>query len=427
MNIRTLLIPATVAALVASSGAEVRPSMNIGVGTRAFSMANNYVALASDLSAVYWNPAGLAFLPVREFQIGLDGLRLSANSTIFNDKTDDSFMRLRLSQVGMLVSVPANRGGLTFAGAFLNPTIFDDIAAYTARYEDPDSPGDQIENTNDFGAHGGLRHWSLAFGTQVAKGFGVGLSASLVTGRQHREYIFESKVNGVTVPLVDGHMQSDGFYAGYDLRVGLMYNYLDKIRIGLRAAIPQVLMLRETQDTLSDDVLDSLLGDGSVLGGSTYEGTMYSSYTGALGLSATLPFMVVSAELRVRAPYGLVFVDDPGLSSSQANHACMEAGVGVEVPLVVIPMAARVGYSVGQVDNHAYVVKYSGMASPDWSDDGTVAESYRHLVTGGLGLIAGKCSIDLAYGHQMWSTSTDDVLKQDFAHDRLLLSVGFRW
>jgi len=316
------------------------------------------------------------------------------------------------------VSVPVNRGGLTFAGAFLNPIVFDDIATYSASYEDARNPGSQIDTRNDYGAYGGLRHWSLAFGTQVAKGFGVGLSASLVTGRQRSTAVFDSSYND-TVILANDQSQQQGVYAGYDVRVGLMYNYLDKFRVGLRIALPQVLFLREDFSVLNPD--------GSTLWDTTYEGTMYSSYTGALGASATLPFMVVSAEIRGRAPYGLVFVNDPGLSSSQAGRACMEAGVGAEVPLVVIPMAARAGYSVGQVDQHAYVVKYSGMASPQWSDDGTKAESYRHLISAGLGVVAGKCRIDLAYGHQMWSTSKDNVLTQDFSHDRLLLSVGFRY
>jgi hypothetical protein len=63
--------------------ADIATINQIGVGARAFSFANNYVALSNDLSGVFWNPGALSFLPVREFQFSTDLLR-KTDQTDFN-------------------------------------------------------------------------------------------------------------------------------------------------------------------------------------------------------------------------------------------------------------------------------------------------------------------------------------------------------
>lgn len=50
----------------AARSAETAAYLDIGVGARALSMGGAYTALADDVHAVYWNPAGLARLEKRE-------------------------------------------------------------------------------------------------------------------------------------------------------------------------------------------------------------------------------------------------------------------------------------------------------------------------------------------------------------------------
>ena len=65
---RTLKLAALlVLASQTSWGAETASFLNIGVGARGLGMAGAYTALADDVSALYWNPAGLAKLEKREF------------------------------------------------------------------------------------------------------------------------------------------------------------------------------------------------------------------------------------------------------------------------------------------------------------------------------------------------------------------------
>ena len=45
-----------------------------GVGARALGMGGAYTGVASDYSAIYWNPAGLAQMQYSEFSAGLSYL-----------------------------------------------------------------------------------------------------------------------------------------------------------------------------------------------------------------------------------------------------------------------------------------------------------------------------------------------------------------
>ena len=75
-----LLIAVIVVANVAAED-NVRFGFENGFGARAFSMANNYVALSNDLSAIYWNPAAMSFSLTREFQVTFDMSSLNGTST----------------------------------------------------------------------------------------------------------------------------------------------------------------------------------------------------------------------------------------------------------------------------------------------------------------------------------------------------------
>jgi hypothetical protein len=50
------------------TGTTAAPFLKIGVGGRAIGMGEAYVGLANDVSAIYWNPAGLSQLKRKEFE-----------------------------------------------------------------------------------------------------------------------------------------------------------------------------------------------------------------------------------------------------------------------------------------------------------------------------------------------------------------------
>lgn len=385
-------------------GAVIRPMQEVGVGVRALSLSGNFVALSNDMSALYWNPAALSFLPVREFQIGLDGYDFSSVSEFFGDKTTEDIRRFRLNTLGFMISVPASRGGLTIAAAYYSPVLFDDISDYSGSYT---LDGDNISIENRFKTSGGLRFWSGGFGLQVAPSLSAGATISLITGKENANYSFYSTANRISFDSYEWALE--GRYVGFDLRGGLLYQ-TDKFSAGMRFSIPQVIAFTER---FSD--LDTI-----------YKGKMYSSYSAAAGLGLTLPFITITAEGRVKFPFDFVFPSQDFPSGSQAGHYKVGGGVGIEVPVVVLPLLVRTGFSIDEVDLHSYAVKY-GKDKINWSDCGVSVGKNKSQFTAGIGYSGSSFSFDVSYGYSKWQLITRKHLKQDYTFQRAGVSLAIRY
>ena len=79
-----ILIPVFVFAGFPKAGTVAAPFLKIGVGARAVALGGNYVGLADDATALYWNPAGIT---------NLDKISFSATHTQwFADITHNAIM-----------------------------------------------------------------------------------------------------------------------------------------------------------------------------------------------------------------------------------------------------------------------------------------------------------------------------------------------
>jgi hypothetical protein len=217
----------------------------VGAGARAYSLANNYVALSNDVSGVFWNPAALSFLPIREFQISIDGLD-NHNSADFHGTNEVSDVRrLRMSNVGYLLSIPATQGGLSVAATVQTPYIFDDNPTFNGVYSNVKNQTIQIQQ--DYKGYGGLTLIGGAFGIQLAPGFGIGASVSIVSGSEKIHRIVDQKTNGVWLDVIndDYDYTAERKYIGYDCRLGLFYAPASIIRLGMRFSLPQQIWFDE--------------------------------------------------------------------------------------------------------------------------------------------------------------------------------------
>ena len=218
-----------------------------------------------------------------------------------------------------------------------------------------DKNGHSIQVSNDYRAYGDLNFWSGAFGLQVAPGLGIGAALSLVTGSE--------KINDVFVEDTDGFSERNNNYAydaertfsGYDIRLGLLYSPIEKVRIGARLVLPQTIWFNE------DPPIDA---------GFT-KGRLFSSYSGAIGISTVLPLATLSSEFRFRAPYDYANPQDIIPSSSPAHYSRVGAGLGAEIPLFVKNALLRLGYSWDQYDTHTFAIQYDNDTSQAvWGTDG---------------------------------------------------------
>src|SRR5690554_1884853 len=404
---------------VISSGAaaSMRISQQSGVGTRAAAMANNYVALSNDLSGLFWNPAGMAFSPVREFQTSLEGSRLNSESKFFGTGRFDDMQRLKISGAGLMMAIPATQGGLTVAGAFQYPIIFDDISSYNGSYLDVSNR--KIEVEHQLKNSGGLRLWSAGFGLQIAPSLAAGLALSLISGKDDA---VDNYMDIIDNDLYSHKIKIEGKYFGYDLRLGMMYR-TDLFGAGIRLCIPQIIKLREWEN-------------GDRIG----EALMYSSYSGAGGFSFSLPFVTVSVEGRATLPMDYLFPSEPIPSNSQASRFKKGGGIGLEFPMIVAPVLLRLGYSYDDLDLYKYVIRYEDQGSRyfDWYgyglehvpanvDQGIEVDKNRQQLTAGLGFFNSSASFDISYGYQFWSIITRKNLKQDYNMHRVSTSLAIRF
>ncbi|MBD3322906.1 MAG: hypothetical protein GF350_17550 [Chitinivibrionales bacterium] len=387
---------------LSSPGSGYRIIHKTGVGTRAYSMANNYVAVAQDLSALYWNPAGLAFLPVREFQISLFGQSQKSRSSLFGTEEIDHLQRLHLMQGGLVYAFPTSRGGFSLAGSYQNPVVFDDISTFSGTYGDT-----TVSST--YRTFGGLNFWSGGFGLQVAPGMGIGATMSIITGREQTRDTYSKTASG-SGEQFDDNIETG--YLGYDLRAGLLYSYRDKAFWGARLVFPRRIRFREE---FSEDFPDTA-------------GRLYSSYEAALGYAMELPYFTFSTEVHIRLPYTVVFPSEKILSKSGASSAKAGGGVGFEAPLFVNSTLVRAGYAYEEFDRYSFVAKYADQPFDEaWAPDGVDASQERHLVTTGFAWLVAQWNFEIGYGYQFWEVETNNTLTERYGFHRFLVSFSMRF
>jgi hypothetical protein len=380
MKIFTIVLILGLMGIAAAQTIGVPARSTIGVGTRAFAMGNSYVALSDDASAMFWNPAGLAFTPVREVIVGLSGF-FNGIETEFQQENVTSpnssvRPRVRPNLIALLRAIPTTRGGFSMAFGFQNPYISDDILKYNYQIA-----GDW--DTSNYRAFGQFNLWTAAFGLQVAPDFGVGAAVSLLTGRNtlrraSNKLYYEEKI-----------IQS---YLGADLRAGILYSMFDRLKLGLRIELPQFIIFDEeyTVEITSDSTVEE-----------PNNGRLKTGTAGAIGISYRFPFILVSAEVRARTP--IPDAEDESMYSFWK----VGAGAGVEVPLFVQSVFLRAGYSWQELDHYPLLIEYD-TPPPGFETDALLdVKKNEHLITAGLAFMTKHgLSFDLSYGFKFWEINS---------------------
>ncbi|NQU66885.1 MAG: PorV/PorQ family protein, partial [Candidatus Marinimicrobia bacterium] len=140
--------------------------LKIGVGARATSMGDAFVALSDDITCLYWNPGGLG--------------RLEKNSVIF--QATDWILDSRLSFVG--ISYKLSSKGVF--GLSMYSFSSGEIQETTLSY--PDGTGNTFSTANSC--------FGLTYSRQITDRFSAGLSLKYVT-----EQLYLEKANTVAMDV----------------------------------------------------------------------------------------------------------------------------------------------------------------------------------------------------------------------------------
>lgn len=377
-----------------------------GIGARAMAMGRAHVALSSDFSAVYWNPAGLGFTPVREIQIGLEGIKLGTN-TVFGSEDDDiAKTRMRLSHAGWVKAIPVEQGGFSFAIGYSSPITFDnaysffgndrlvgnDRIGYYYVIEDGDTVPDVLrsggslyyqEVTNT--VHGQLNMINVAAGWQIGPGLAIGFSVNPMFGRAHERLRMESSRNHNGDGLFQNSMETyQRSFGGIDVRMGFLFRPTERVSIGARFALPQYLSMK-----MDYEFFDSTYYVAEEFSDRV---TLKRPFTGAAGAGFVLPFGTMSLEGTFRAP----FFEAPE-HSSQAYFRLGAAG-GLEVPVPFIPVLVRGGYHWQEFDRYPYL--YGDGVSTGAVEPNIDSENGEHTASIGFAIMfKDVASLECAYSH----------------------------
>ncbi|MDR2591992.1 MAG: hypothetical protein LBC59_04205 [Chitinispirillales bacterium] len=436
-----LLLCLTSAALAQGSGIE------LGAGARAMAFANNHTAAANDLSAVYWNPAALGFLQVREAQVSFDAMRIGGTSELSGvgvsiprgAKLSDNRDRIRLSGIGAMTAIPTVQGGLTLAASFDRPYVFDDFTVYTYKV------GDETMKL-DGGGDGDLNRWSGAFGIQVAPKISIGLTMSIVSGSEEA-YNYQKSVSDFPENIYDGYPYLTDYYdvefqrkyLGYAISLGALCFPLDNLKVGLKVNFVDNVDFVETQHY-------KLFPDSSREKASPGKGHLYSAPSGALGAELTLPWLTAALDFRVTLPYTFILpsVDVKSMPDGlQARDLKVGAGLGLEAPVPNLPIVLRAGYSFDQYDLFPRIAKYEGDREDgiDWDvilGERTAwrAAGDRHTVAAGIGVFTSGFGLELSYAYQVWGVASETKTEEgkvsfrfneDYSSHRVMTAIIFRY
>ena len=407
-----------VAALCTASHARGRVAYEAAPGGRALSFAGNHVAAVNDISATYYNPGILAFMPVREFGLSVDGLSQTTATSLYGTTEEESLQRLRFEQAGVAYAAPTSRGGFTVGGLVCKPLIFDDVNVIDASTT---RDGSTYRTDRYYKVYGQLTHWSAGFGIQPAPRLGLGMSLGLVGGSEDMRYDLYKSRNGQVDPEgkpTDNDFEQDIHknLLGFDIRGGVAWELEKVMRLGFTLAFPQIVHFEERAEVAFPHLGyadPAIYRDG---------GNFRSSYRGAAGGVWYLPFATVTADVRFRAPYNLIFIDERIPSSSPAAHFRIGAGVAVEAP-VVRSLLLRAGYSWDEFDTHALLEDVKGLEI-DWSTNGIEASRNYHRLGAGLGYVYENIQLEFGYGVRFWDVTTRNIMTEEHVLHRISLAFA---
>lgn len=457
------------------------------MSARASAMGNAFVGLADDASALFWNPAGLGQIRKSDFTIGLTNLSTSNESTFLSAVVDADKSSTHLNQLSLVVPFPVTRGSLAFAGGYqrianfngtmaidafnanssIQTSLYDreDVwdLAWQLGLEDTSAVSYQREqgkgwlgipvNRNvsqsaEVLESGGLHQWSFGGSVELAPKLLVGLAMNILTGSYEYERTFSEadtrNLHSGTIYGVEDRARTDfqsmsvtdylhQDLSGWNLKIGVLYNVHDKLRIGASIQTPSLMTVEEDYrrkgTALFANTSEKWSLDALAI---TYD--INTPWQFSVGLSGNpVPYVTISADadftdytqLEFDVPAGSTLDDLNSVIRRQLRTTTnLRAGVEVNIPETDLFLRGGFGYAMTPYEEFK-----------DLSDYNTTTFS------GGIGyLIDQAFMINAAFILSQYSTSrvlyTDPDLtvpesaftaSEKIGHSRILVTASYRF
>ncbi len=454
----------------------------LGVGARALGMGDAYTGVASDYSAIFWNPAGLAQINRNEFSLGLSYLNNRDNSTFFGNQVSYTNNATDLNALGIVYPVPVRRGslvlafgyqrqadfttGVSFNGFNPNSSIIQTLAPNGQPYPANISLAEDLNvaiadtTTGKFfspingrltqigtAIEGkGLNNFSVAGGVEMSKNLYVGLTLTYLSGGYRYDRTYQEQDNlgvystpyafhgdSVAFDLKDLTLQDyiDDDITGVNALFGLMYSIPDRFRLGITIKTPTSFTIKETYGTTGTSTFTTADKNGNYSYGpfsnpGSVEYDVHTPWVFGMGVSFIIRDLVLSGDVNYTDWTQLEFAGNapPDLIATNNLFKTMFHGTanlrgGAEYEIRDYGVRLRAGFIYNPSP-------YEGAPS-------TYNQKY---VTGGLGFLMGESAmIDLAYAHGWWQSARDNydpsygasVVGEDVATNNFIMTFSYRF
>lgn len=247
-----------------------------GFGTRALAMGGAYTALANDYSGIYWNPAGLGSIDKTGIYAELSHLQFSNDALYMGNLTSNNQGFTKLKSLGFVMPLPTNQGSFVIAGGYNSVLDYDDHLYFEGFGDISNDIGFEIEDDNgdiyfypfDQGVYrqeevrseGSLRQWSLGGAIALSPNFTIGLTTSLVHGKEEYNFgfsqfdddnLYNEYPGDFDVYKVNQYLQSE--YLALNIKLGGMVDLNNMFKIGGVITLPSKYYVEETH-SFSDNL-----------------------------------------------------------------------------------------------------------------------------------------------------------------------------
>jgi long-chain fatty acid transport protein len=407
-----LLASATPVFAQDSQPVEIPFTSTLGFGARALGMGQAHLAVVEDLSAIYYNPAGLA--QVRRIEVGgtLTFDRREQKVVLSGTPGDVTLRNTHLNSIGFAYPFPTYRGSLVIGGAYnRNVNLNSD---YLRQGSLPPYASNETESILE---EGSLDTWTAAGALDVSPDISIGGAVSYISGSTDRrddfmyndpEYDYLSRVDE-TADL-----------SGWTGSFGALVRLGPLARLGLQVRFPQSIDLQGTQvvrDTLADRQTPANGYSDDFL--QHFDDHIDLPFSFGAGIALTPRNFVLAADvrytdwtqIRYSGPVRVEYMEatqsgDSVLVRQDAYRGATEFHVGAEYMLPFYPLRLRAGFYTEPVAYNLVLTDVFGgvYRVADFNPD-------RRFFTFGVGaLLEDVLTVDVAFVTGKYERSAVEVV-----------------
>ena len=293
-----------------------------GFGMRALAMGGAYTALANDYSGIYWNPAGLGSIDKTGMYAELSHMQFSNDALYMGNLTSNNQGFTKLKSLGFVMPLPTNQGSFVIAGGYNRVLDYDDHLYFEGFGDISNDIGFEIEDDNgdiyfypfDQGVYrqeevrseGGLRQWSLGGAVALSPNFTIGLTTSLVRGKEEYNFgfsqfddddLYNEYPGDFDEYTVNQYLQSD--YYALNLKLGGMVELINMFRVGGVITLPSKYYVEETH-SFSDNLFFDDGTDDPIEDNGNWDYHVTTPFIFDAGIAFTNKLITLSAATRYR-------------------------------------------------------------------------------------------------------------------------------